>query len=137
MRFVSIALLAIVSLAAPTGLVFTNPLLPSGADPWIIARDGFYYYMQTTGNNLTIWKTQDVTDLKSATKKVVWTPPPSGPYSHDIWAPELHFLAGKWYIYFAGDDGRNETHRMWVLENASPDPLGGDWVMKGKVADRS
>src|SRR5690348_12247598 len=68
---------------------FTNPLLPSGADPWVISEHGFYYYMNTTGVNLTLWKTRDVTDLREAEKKVVWTPPASGPYSHDIWAPEI------------------------------------------------
>jgi hypothetical protein len=39
---------------------FTNPLLPNGADPWSIYRNGFYYYMHTTGRNLTIWKTRDI-----------------------------------------------------------------------------
>lgn len=120
---------------APGG--FRNPLLPAGPDPWVIFHGGFYYYMNTTARNLTIWKTRDLTRLASAEKKVVWRPPLAGPYSHDIWAPELHFLSGKWYIYFAADDGRNATHRIWVIENASPDPLSGSWVLKGKVSDPS
>jgi GH43 family beta-xylosidase len=115
----------------------TNPLLPSGADPWVIFRNGFYYYMNTTGHNLTIWKTRHVADLKTAGKNVIWTPPSSGPYSHDIWAPELHYLRGRWYIYFAADAGSNKSHRLWVLENSSPDPLQGEWTMKGKLADVS
>lgn len=114
-----------------------NPLLPSGADPWSIYHEGFYYYMHTTARNLTIWKTRDLAELKKAERKVVWTPPATGPYSKDIWAPELHRLNGKWYIYFAADAGTNQTHRLWVLENASPDPLRGEWVMKGKLADAS
>ena len=93
--------------------------------------------MQTTGKNLTIWKTRDITDLKNAEKKVVWTPPATGPYSHDIWAPELHYLRGKWYIYFAADAGTNQSHRIWVIQNASRDPLDGKWTMKGKLADPS
>lgn len=116
---------------------FTNPLLPSGADPWTIYQDGYYYYMHTTGNNLTIWKTRDLTELKTAEKKVVWTPPANQPYSKDIWAPELHYLRGKWYIYFAADAGNNQTHRLWVLENSARDPLQGTWQMKGKLADPS
>jgi GH43 family beta-xylosidase len=115
----------------------TNPLLPSGADPWITSRGGFYYYMNTTGRNLVIWKTRHIEDLRTAQKKVVWTPPTNGPYSHDIWAPELHFLRGRWYIYFAADAGSNMSHRLWVIENASPDPLRGEWTMKGKLADAS
>lgn len=116
---------------------FTNPLLPSGADPWVIYHNGTYYYMNTTGKDLTLWKTRDITDLKDAAKKIVWRPPSTGPYSHDIWAPELHFFNSKWYIYFAADEGTNQTHRIFVLENSSPDPFTGDWVMKGKLADSS
>lgn len=112
---------------------FTNPLLPAGADPWVIHKDGWYYYTHTTGRNLTLWKTRSIADLATAKKKLVWTPPASGPYSKSIWAPELHFLAGKWYIYFAADDGLNRNHRLYVLENASPDPLEGDWKLMGKL----
>ncbi len=114
-----------------------NPLLSTGADPWVTSRNGFYYYMNTTGSSLVIWKTKSIAALAAAERKMVWRAPASGPYSHDIWAPELHFLRGKWYIYFAADGGRNESHRIWALENPSPDPLDGEWQMKGKVADPS
>jgi GH43 family beta-xylosidase len=60
---------------------------------------------------------------------------PDTAYARDIWAPELHFLRGKWYIYFAADAGTNASHRIWVLENAAEDPLTGEWQLKGKVTD--
>ena len=66
-------------------------------------------------------------------KKVVWTPPLKGPYSKEIWAPEIHYLQGKWYAYFAADSGNNFTHRIYVLENGSKDPLLGTWTMKGEL----
>ena len=91
--------------------------------------------MNTTGKNLTIRKTRRMSDLQDAEKKVVWTPPVQGPYSHEIWAPELHFIGGKWYIYFAADAGTNGTHRLWVVENSSPDPLTGSWSEPRKLAD--
>ena len=116
---------------------FTNPLLPSGPDPWVISYKGVYYYTNTTGVNLTLWATPDITDLRHARNKVVWMPPASGPYSREIWAPELHRFDGKWYLYFAADSGTNQDHRIYVLENASEDPLEGEWVFKGKVADQS
>ena len=121
--------------ALERGKVLRNPLLPTGPDPWVEFRDGFYYYMNTTGTNLTLLKTADMADLRTAPKKIVWTPPPSGPYSHEIWAPEVHFVRGKWYIYFAADEGTNQSHRIFVVENANADPFAGDWQMKGKVAD--
>jgi len=141
MKFISGFLLLAASLvtasagAQQKAATFTNPLLPTGPDPWVEFKDGFYYYMNTTGKNLTVWKTRNMADLATAEKKVVWTPPATGPYSHEIWAPEIHFLEGKWYIYFAADAKDNTTHRIWVIENASEDPLQGEWTFKGKVAD--
>lgn len=114
---------------------FHNPLLQTGPDPWVVTANGFYYYMNTTGKDLRIRRTRDITDLEHAEVKTVWTAPESGPYSRDIWAPELHQLEGKWYIYFAADNGRNENHRIYVLENTSADPLNGDWAFRGKVGD--
>ena len=114
---------------------FTNPLLPSGADPWVIAWKGNYYYMNTTGRNLTLWKTHDITDLRDAEKRVVWTPEPGKPWSRGVWAPEIHRWGNKWYIYFAADSGTNNTHRMYVVENSADDPIKGEWTLKGQVTD--
>lgn len=112
---------------------FTNPLLPAGADPWCMYKDGYYYYTHTTGRNITLWKTKNIANLKTAEKKVVFTPPERGPYSKQLWAPEIHFLQNKWYIYFAADSGKNIDHRMFVLENSAADPLQGEWTVKGKL----
>lgn len=114
---------------------FTNPLLPSGADPWVWQKDGYYYYTHTTGNRIVIWKTRSLAELKTAEQKTVWQPPAGTMYSREIWAPEIHFLHGKWYVYFAADDGKNDNHRLYVIENASPDPMQGEWTFKGKIAD--
>jgi len=116
---------------------FTNPILPSGADPWITYKDGYYYYTNSQGSQLTIWKTKDVADMAHAEKKTIWTPLAGTAYSRDVWAPELHFLDGKWYMYFAADDGANEHHRLYVLENPSADPLEGSWIFKGQLSDNT
>lgn len=114
---------------------FTNPLLPSGADPWTIYKDGFYYYTHTVGNRIVLWKTKSIADLKTAPQKTVFSPPPGTLYSRNLWAPELHHINNRWYIYFAADSGHNKDHRMWVLENEARDPLEGEWKMKGKIGD--
>jgi len=46
----------------------------------------------------------------------VWSAPQRGANSDNVWAPELHLIDGKWFIYFAADDGDNDNHRMWALE---------------------
>ena len=121
------------SIAQRAAQTFRNPLLAAGADPWCIYKDGYYYYTNTTGKNITVWKTTSIADLKNALRKVVFTPPATGPYSKEIWAPEIHYLKDKWYIYFAADSGANPGHRLWVLENSARDPLEGTWKIKGKL----
>jgi GH43 family beta-xylosidase len=116
---------------------FKNPLLPSGADPWSIYKDGYYYYTQTMQNKIVIWKTKNLALLKTAEKKTIFIPPVGTAYSKELWAPEIHFINNKWYVYFAADNGNNNNHRMYVLENSSKDPLMGNWIFKGKVGDKS
>lgn len=113
---------------------FTNPLLPSGADPWVIEKNDNFYFTHTTGRNIVLYKTTSLAALKRGKGKVVWQPPDSTMYSKQIWAPELHEINGKWYFYFAADDGKNENHRLYVLENTSSDPMKGEWKLKGKIA---
>lgn len=117
----------------PLGPTFNNPLLTSGPDPWVFQKDGWYYVTHTTGKNLRLYRTKRMSDLRNAEVKTVWTAPASGMNSKQIWAPEIHFLDGKWYFYYAADDGRNENHRMWVLENAAEDPFTGTWTDKGEL----
>jgi GH43 family beta-xylosidase len=121
--------------SSPATLV--NPLLPSGPDPYSWYKDGFYYYTHTMGNRIELWKTKSIADLSTAPHKTIYAPPPGMPYSKDLWAPEVLFIAGKWYAYFAADDTGNQHHRLYVLENTSSDPFEGEWVMKGKIADPS
>lgn len=114
---------------------FTNPVLPSGADPWVFQWKGQYYFIATSGKNLTLRKTADMSDLSHAEKKVVWTPEPGNPGLHAIWAPEITRWGDRWYIYFAATDAGPNDRRVYVIENTADDPLDGTWVMKGKVAD--
>ena len=114
---------------------FTDPLLQNGPDPWVVWWKGYYYYSNSSGENLTLRKTVDITDLRNAEKKVVWIPEAGHPWSKDLWAPELHRWADKWYIYFAADGGENSSHRIYAVENDSDDPTQGTWTLKGKVSD--
>lgn len=112
---------------------FTNPLLSAAPDPFVYQKDTTYYYLHTLGNRIQIWKTGKMSRLKDAAPVTVFDPPATGGNSRDIWAPELFFLKGKWYIYYTGTDGNDREHRMWVLENANADPTQGTWTDKGKL----
>jgi GH43 family beta-xylosidase len=112
---------------------FTNPILHQAPDPWVLKHGEWYYVTHTTGNNLRLYRTKKMSELDKAEVKTIWTPPASGLNSKNIWAPEIHFVNDKWYYYYAADDGTNENHRMWVLENTASDPFQGTWVDKGEV----
>lgn len=118
---------------------YATPLLPSGPDPWVIQRDGVYYYTSTSRDRIELRKTTDLRHLAQAAPVVVWRPPAQGADSASIWAPELHFIQGKWYLYFTAADARHndDAHRhVFVLENASPDPTRGRWTERGMLKTR-
>lgn len=112
---------------------FTNPLLPAGPDPWVVQNDDWYYVTHTTGRDLQLYRTKRMSDLAQAEVQTIWIPPATGMNAKQIWAPEIHFINHKWYFYYAADDGNNENHRMWVLENEAEDPFAGTWVDKGEL----
>src|SRR3546814_10411446 len=97
--------------------------------------DGVYYYTHTLGDRLMLWRTDNIADLAKAEKRVVWTPPAKGPNAHSIWAPELHRIDGKWYLYYSATASgfKDDAHRaVFVLENSGVDPMQGDWVDRGR-----
>jgi GH43 family beta-xylosidase len=94
-----------------------------------------YYYTHTMGNRIALYATSKMSQLQKAVITTIWTPPASGSYSKEIWAPELHYFQNKWLMYFAADDGNNENHRIYVLENDAATPTQGAWSFKGKLAD--
>ncbi|MDE6883069.1 MAG: family 43 glycosylhydrolase, partial [Lachnospiraceae bacterium] len=72
--------------------------------------------------------------LAEAEETVVWRKHKSGPMSEHVWAPELHFLDGKWYLYFAAGEADDIWEiRPYVLECGDVDPITGRWIEKGKM----
>ena len=99
---------------------FTNPIAP-GADPWVVYHEGFYYWCASENDTaVAVYRSERLTERGE--KVVVWRAPERGLYSRQIWAPELHRLDGRWYIYVAASSGRNETHRMIALESVGEEP---------------
>jgi len=101
---------------------FTNPLFP-GADPNVVRHVGSYYACQAgPGGRIEVYRSASPVDRGEPA--VVWTPPRHGWNRAQVWAPELHRLQGRWYIYYAASDGHNATHRAGVLAATSDDPQG-------------
>src|SRR5712672_3220434 len=94
-----------------------NPILPpDSADPWMIFHEGLYYHCESKNQqrSIMIRKSRTIAGIGQDPAVCVWTAPAAGRNANAIWAPELHRIGTRWFIYYAADDGRNKNHRMWV-----------------------
>ena len=129
------------ALAEPYTLSFDNKIAETANDPWVIWHEDAYYYCWSWHGGVCVARVRNLPDLgvgvldlpnnEVVQSALVWTPEDDA-YSQELWAPELHYLNGKWYIYVAADDGNNANHRMLCLEANTDDPLDG-FTMKGIV----
>jgi GH43 family beta-xylosidase len=124
--------------AAAPPVLYTNSLVAQRADPHIVKHTDGYYYMTATApeyDRIVLRRATTLQGLASAPESVIWRKHGSGEMGAHIWAPEIHYINGKWYIYFAA--GRTDdvwAIRMYVLENASANPLTGGWTERGRIA---
>ncbi len=116
---------------------FDNPIAEQRADPWVHkADDGTYYLIATVPeyDRIVLRKAKSINGLKHATEKEIWHKHEKGVMGHHIWAPELHRIEGKWYVYFAAGEAEDIWNiRMWVLLNPSDDPMEGEWKEEGRI----
>jgi len=109
--------------------VFTNPLFPNGADPWLEYWDGNYYLTTTTWTSeLVMRKSPTLAGLADATPVNVWSATDPARCCN-FWAFEFHRVKGpegyRWYMmYTAGTDGTLDNQHLNVLESAGDDPMG-------------
>ncbi|MFZ6639286.1 family 43 glycosylhydrolase [Undibacterium sp. TC4M20W] len=117
--------------------VFNNPLVKNRADPQIFLHtDGYYYFTATAPeyDRIELRRARSINELATADAKVIWRKHSSGPMSHHIWAPELHFIDGKWYVYFtAGRADAIWDIRLYVLESSAANPVDGEWLERGQL----
>jgi GH43 family beta-xylosidase len=138
----SLRLAAVLALAACSGrtataprpaplpaCTFTNPVA-EGADPWVVRHAGAYYLVQSRNRQIWVYRSAKLTEAAAGRNGVrVWTAPDTGWNQANVWAPELHRIDGRWYIYYAaGRRGPPDApfihQRVGVLQSAGDDPQG-------------
>ncbi|XHS78658.1 family 43 glycosylhydrolase [Burkholderiaceae bacterium UC74_6] len=119
-----------------------EPLILQRADPHISRHaDGNYYFIASVPqyDRIELRRAPTVPGLAEAPAFVAWRKPDTGAWSELIWAPELHFNQGAWYVYFAAAHTRALDHlgmfqhRMYALRNTAADPFTGEWEFLGQV----
>ena len=145
-RFASLLLVALLGLVnlgcsmgdtTPAAPQFNNPLVQQRADPQVFLHsDGFYYMAATVPeyDRIELRRARSINGLATAEPRVIWRKHADGPMSYHIWAPELHFIDGKWFVYFTA--GRANAHweiRLFVLEAQDGNPLDAKWQERGQL----
>ena len=101
-------------------MIYANPFIPQRADPYIVkGPDGFYYFTASYPafydadhgyDRIILRKSVTVAGLADAPEHTVWKAHKEGAMAKHIWAPELHFIGGRWYLLFAAGDAENKWH---------------------------
>ena len=108
-------------------LKYNEPWILQRADPYVYRHtDGAYYFTASVPeyDRIVLRKSDTLAGLETADENEIWHKHESGPQSIHIWAPELHYLFGKWYIYYAGGDKDDIwAIRPYVLECQGDDPV--------------
>ncbi len=87
------------------------------ADPSVLRVGGTYVGVQSIGDaGIAVRQASSTDGLAAAAPRTVWTD--SGNLG-EVWAPEIHFDGGRYYIYFTA--GRGSLHRMYVISSATAD----------------
>lgn len=107
------------------------------ADPYVYRHsDGTYYFTASVPSydRIILRKSNTLDGLVDADEVTIWKRRDKGIMSWHIWAPELHYLDNKWYIYFAAGDVDNIwAIRPYVLECLGDDPIHDTWIERGKM----
>ncbi|MEW2128733.1 family 43 glycosylhydrolase [Streptomyces sp. NPDC007259] len=122
---------------ASPAAVYVNTIAEQRADAQIYKHtDGYYYFTATVPeyDRIVLRRAPTIQGLATAPETTVWTRHATGTMANHVWAPEIHFIEGKWYVYFAAGNGTDPwAIRMYVLEGAGANPLTAAWAEKGQI----
>ena len=116
---------------------YNKPFIVQRADPYVYRHeDGTYWFTASVPeyDRIILRKSATLDGLSSADEITIWKKHESGVMSIHIWAPELHYIDGKWFIYYAGGDKDDVwAIRPYVLMCEGSDPLKDPWKEMGML----
>ncbi len=116
---------------------YNQPLIEQRADPYMYRHmNGTYYFTASVPayDRIVLRSADTVKGLASTSEVTVWKKHESGPQSEHIWAPELHFLDGEWYIYYAAGEKEDVWKiRPYVIHCTGSDPMTDPWEEMGPL----
>ena len=115
---------------------WNTPFIAQRADPFITREGEKWYFTASVPayDRIALRTADSLEGLRGSEEKTVWTAHDDGVMSRHIWAPELHRIDGKWYLYFAAGEKRNKWKiRPWALRCEGDDPMEGPWTECGNL----
>ena len=116
-------------------LKYNEVWIAQRADPYVYKHeDGSYYFTASLPeyNGIALRKADSLEALCDAEEVMIWNKHDRGPMSYHVWAPELHYINQKWYIYFASGEVEDIWNiRPYVLECIGQNPVKDPWIEKG------
>ncbi|WP_299781826.1 family 43 glycosylhydrolase [uncultured Formosa sp.] len=114
-----------------------EPIVEQRADPFIYKHtDGYYYFTGSVPSydSIELRRAKTLNELQDAETFHVWKKHETGPMSQHVWAPEIHYLDGRWYIYFAASEVNDIWKlRPYVIECRGQNPLMDEWIELGQM----
>lgn len=111
--------------------IYNEPFIMQRADPYVYRHtDGTYWFTASVPeyDRIVLRRSSTMDGLAAAEEVTVWRKHERGEMSVHIWAPELHYMDGKWYIYYAGGDIDDVwAIRPYVLMCEGDDPMEDPW----------
>ncbi len=121
---------------------YPDPFIAERADPYVIKHNGKYYFtasypafgsVEKGYDRIILRESDTLLGLADAEEKVIWRAHNEGIMARHIWAPEIHYILDKWYIFFAaGDKDEIWNIRPYVLV-CDGDPMRDEWKELGKM----
>jgi len=107
-------------------------------DPVMVRQDSIYYLF-TTGRGISVWSSRDREHWK-AEKRVFDTAPKWAldsvkGFNNHIWAPDVSFYNGKYYLYYSVSMFGKNTSCIGLATNTTlhPDDPAYQWIDQGLV----
>ena len=116
---------------------YNKPFIRQRADPYVYRHsDGSYYFTASVPeyDRIVLRRSNTLNGLRESDEVTIWKKHDKGIMSVHIWAPEIHYLDNKWFIYYAGGDIDDIwAIRPYVLVCEGQNPLNDPWKELGMV----
>jgi GH43 family beta-xylosidase len=130
----AVAVVLLAGFASPASAQFItvrNPIVSQRADTAIYKHTDGYYYMTASVpdyKRVELRRATTLQGLGTAATADAFVAPSSGALSGWIWAPDIQYIDGAWYMYFSASPGTAVfDQRLYWIRNTCANPMTCAW----------